>query len=149
MSEFLVTSSAVKWKEGWARDYEASLGNWCPGSSPLSAAHILCESQQVPYSLLDFWTSMQMWDFSQLCDEFWKTDKESSAFFSTKILFNWWMFSSPSASIPFCKIVISCLVDETKTIGGGAVQTVLRYMGAIRRENVLLYLALGHGDTHA
>lgn len=72
MSEFLVTSSAVKWEEGWARDYEASLGSWWPGSSPLSAAHFLCESQQ-PAGFLDIyadvglftsvWRILKIWQF--------------------------------------------------------------------------------------
>lgn len=150
MSDFLVISSAVKWEEVWACDYEASLEIWWPGSNSLSATSFLCECQQVPYSLLDFWNSMQMWDFSQVYDKFWKSDKESSAFFRTKIVFGWWTFSSHSVSIPLCKTeltVISCRWDKN-TIGGRAEQTVLHYMGAIRKENVLLYLALGHGDTH-
>lgn len=60
------------------------------------------------------------------------------------------MLSSPNASMPVDKIgliVVPCLVDETKTAGGGAAQAVLHSVDAIMRENVL-YLELCPGDVH-
>lgn len=89
-----------------------------------------------------------MGDFSKVGDELWKSDKKSSGLHQNglqlvDVSFSWFLHSFLKNSD-----FLPCRWDKN-IIGVGAVQTVLHYMGAVRRENVLLYLALGHGDTHA
>lgn len=112
------------------------LGWGSGGLVQISAASFPCECQKDPCSLLDIKNSENLTrnHLPPLAPKY----SES------------WVFSSPGASMPVDKIgliVVSCFVDETKTVGGGAAQAVLHSVDAIMRENVL-YLELCPGDVH-